>query len=85
MLGKRIPGLNFPVCKKFKPKILNGQLCYQVDVNSFKKKKVYNNIMKPELIFLLDYNEEKMLGLDNDPPKASPNNLHENSLWMRRN
>ena len=33
ILGKHIEGLNFPVCNSFKPTILDGELCYVLDLN----------------------------------------------------
>ena len=38
--GQYIPGLDFPICNKFKPSILDGQLCYTLDLKDFLKGKV---------------------------------------------
>jgi hypothetical protein len=32
--GEYIDGLDFPVCNKFQPKVLDGQLCYSLSVSS---------------------------------------------------
>ena len=34
LFGEYIEGLDFPVCNSFKPKILNGELCYALKVDS---------------------------------------------------
>ena len=34
LLGEHIKGLKFPVCNKFTPTVLDGQLCYNLDINS---------------------------------------------------
>ena len=34
VLGEYIEGLDFPVCNSFKPKILNGELCYALNFSS---------------------------------------------------
>ena len=38
--GQYVTGLDFPICNKFKPTILNGQLCYQIDMKDILKEKV---------------------------------------------
>ena len=38
--GQYIPGLDFPICNKFKPTILDGQLCYAIDMKDILKEKV---------------------------------------------
>ena len=35
-MGKEIERLDVPVCNSFKPKIVEGQLCYSVDPNPYK-------------------------------------------------
>ena len=37
--GQYIPGLDFPICNKFKPTILDGQLCYAVDMKDVLKER----------------------------------------------
>ena len=38
--GQYVPGLDFPICNKFKPTILDGQLCYAIDMKDILKEKV---------------------------------------------
>ena len=38
ILGKRINGLDFPVCNAFKPTILDGELCYALNIKDLKQK-----------------------------------------------
>ena len=50
-----------PVCNSFQDKVVNDQLCYEVNLNRFSKK---NNIAKElELgfYFLMDYNEDRQV------------------------
>ena len=37
--GQYIPGLDIPICNKFKPTILDGQLCYAIDMKDVLKEK----------------------------------------------
>ena len=57
-LGTKIDKFSQPVCTKFMPVMLEGQLCYQLDLQK------QGHFMKGEengLTFLLDYNEDKSL------------------------
>ena len=51
----------FPVCNSFKAKILNDQLCYEVDLNKFSNKDNNENEVKLGLNFIMDYNEDRQV------------------------
>ena len=59
-MGVKIDQFDLPICNKFKPIILRDQLCYQVDVNEFKDAVDVHKNMKNGLMFVMDYNKEKM-------------------------
>ena len=63
IMGENIPNFGIPVCNKFKPRILKGRLCYQVDVNEFKDEVDSDKLRTHGLVFMMDYNEER-IGLD---------------------
>ena len=50
------PNFSFPVCNSFRPTILEGQLCYKLQVNTTSGKGKQN-----ELVLLLDYQEDLSL------------------------
>ena len=50
-----------PVCNSFKSKILNDQLCYEVDLQKYKSKGNIKNDLKSGLVFFLDYNEDRQI------------------------
>ena len=54
--GVKMDTFSYPVCKEFQAKILNDQLCYEVDPNEFSNAK--------ELTFLLDYNLDRQIEFD---------------------
>ena len=62
-MGEYVSQLNTTACSKFRPKVLEGRLCYQVDVNEFKNEVDTKKLMTHGLIFMMDYNEDKV-GLD---------------------
>ena len=64
-MGVKINQFHVPVCNSFKAKILNDQLCYEVDLNKVSNK--VDNIekeLKLGFIFILDYNEDRQVELD---------------------
>ena len=63
IMGKKIPNFTIPVCNKFTPKVLEGRLCYQVDVNDLINQVDTKKLRTHGLAFMMDYNEDR-LGLD---------------------
>ena len=57
--GVNIESFDVPVCNIFKDRILNDQLCYEVDLNIFRKKES----VSPKFTFALyiDYNEDRAM------------------------
>ena len=53
-----------PVCNSFQAKILNDQLCYEVDLNKFSDKNNIEKELKLGFNFLMDYNEDRQVTFD---------------------
>ena len=51
LLGKENQGLNLTICDKFRPTILDGQLCYSIDVAKFAETPTGQGI--PNALFLV--------------------------------
>ena len=86
VMGEKIDLFNVPVCNMFTPKILEGQLCYEVNVNEVKDKVDAKEAIKHGLIFILDYNQDKMI-TDNNAEVNDPleNDLHpQHKLILRK-
>ena len=78
IMGETNSLFDSPICNKFKPKIRNGQLCYQVNVNEVKSQIDNKNVQLLGLKFLLDYNEERMVQVKkNKSMDASWNGLYQ--------
>ena len=60
-VGVRINQFNIPVCNSFQDRILNDQLCYEVDLNRFSNKDNIKNELKLGFNFILDYNEDRQV------------------------
>ena len=60
-MGVKIDKFDVPVCNSFQAKILNDQLCYQVDLNRFSDKHDKDKELKLGFHFILDYNEDRQI------------------------
>ena len=58
MMGMMIDEFNVPVCDSFQAKILNDQLCYEIDLNKFKSN-FSAQILKKGITFFVDNSEDK--------------------------
>ena len=65
---------SLPVCNIFKETMVEGQLCYQADVDRFRDEVEREKIVSEGFVFLLDYNEDRMVneGLENNLDDDSP-------------
>ena len=61
VMGKKIIGLDMPVCNAFKEKFDNNKLCYELDVNQFKKRVDPKQILRNGLTFIVDTNENRQI------------------------
>ena len=61
VMGVKIDQFDIPVCNSFQAKIMNDQLCYEVDLNRFSKKSKIKTELKLGLILLMDYNEDRQV------------------------
>ena len=64
-----------PVCNSFQAKILNNQLCYEVDLNMFVEKDDIHRYLKVGFNFLMDYNEDRQVTFNKDRFEASRKGL----------
>ena len=65
-IGNMMEDYELPVCDSFKAKVMNDQLCYEVDLHEYRNNN--NNIgLKTGLVFFMDYNEDRQVILkEND-------------------
>ena len=59
-----LPGITFPLCSAFLPTILEGQLCYELKLNATSGQGKRN-----ELMFVLDYNDDRSVQISSKPKK----------------
>ena len=59
-MGEYVDHLKFPICRNFTPTLLNGELCYTVNLASFISEETKTEEGRDgELMLLLDYNLER--------------------------
>ena len=63
-MGIKIDQFELPICYSFQAKILNDQLCYEVDLNRFADKNNPSEELKLGFNFLMDYNEDRHVTFD---------------------
>ena len=76
-MGVQIGQFTVPVCESFQAKIINDQLCYEVDLNTFSDKNNIEKELKIGFNFLMDYNEDRQLTCDQ--------NINEEALGLGNN
>ena len=60
-MGEKIEQFETPVCTKFRTKMLDGQHCYQVDVNEVKDQVDVKKAVKHGLLIIMDFNQDRMI------------------------
>ena len=65
-VGVKIEQFDVPVCNSFKARILNDQLCYEVDLNEYSDKYKIERELKVGFHFIMDYNEDRQITFTHD-------------------
>ena len=58
-MGVKVDQIDVPVCNSFKAKVLNDQLCYEVDPNLYIDRNDPKKDLKLGLVLALDFNEDR--------------------------
>ena len=65
LIGQKIDKFSHPVCTHFRPRVLDGQVCYQLDLQDVQDKIRLSKGEENGLTFVMDYNEDRMINLPN--------------------
>ena len=69
-VGVTIDQFDIPVCNSFEGKIINDQLCYEVDLNRFSNKVNIIEELKTGFAFIMDYNEDRQITFNQGSEKV---------------
>ena len=69
-VGENIDHFEVPVCNSFQAKVLNDQLCYEVDLNRFSKRGNIDKELELGFTFLMDYDEDRQVTVDKNVSKT---------------
>ena len=58
-VGVKINNFNIPVCNCFQTKVLDDQICYEVNLNIYSNKVNFAKELKTGFLFIMDYNEDR--------------------------
>ena len=78
--GREVDGFNDLVCNSFKAKILNDQLCYEIDLEKYKNQKNIKEQLMSGLVLFLDYNLERQSKMYN--PQEYKKHSDENDVHI---
>ena len=60
-VGVKIDQFDVHICNSFQAKVLNDQLCYEVDLNRFSNPNNKERELKLGFNFIMDYNEDRQV------------------------
>ena len=60
-MGIKIDQFEWPVCNSFQAKILNDQLCYQVDLNRYSNMNNRVRELESGFAFIMDFNKDRQV------------------------
>ena len=72
-VGEKIDQFAIPVCNVFGAKLLNDQVCYQVDLNQFSQRNNIERELEFGFNFLMDFNEDRQVTIDESFTLPNPN------------
>ena len=58
LLGRKVKGFQDPVCSAFTRKVVNSQLCYEVDLNRFRGQVDWEESLQSGLSLVIGTNDE---------------------------
>ena len=66
VVGVNLDQFDDPVCNSFQAKVLNDQLCYEVDLNKFSNKSNIAKEVELGFSFIMDYNEDRQVTFESN-------------------
>ena len=67
VVGVRTKMFDQPVCNSFEARIINDQVCYELDIQKYRNKDNIDKELKLGLTFILDYNKDRQVTYNEMP------------------
>ena len=67
VVGVRTKMFDQPVCNSFEARIINDQVCYELDIQKYRNKDNIDKELKLGLTFILDYNKDRQVTYNEIP------------------
>ena len=86
LLGREYKNFSLPLCSVFQPRLLNGQLCYSVDVNKVSGLDAFEQGPNNGLTLFIDYNDERMIDINDGFGKKGTKfktNIHDHHQYQK--
>ena len=83
-MGTKIDQFEAPVCSSFQAKILNDQLCYEVDLSRSSNKSNIEREIELGFYFIMDYNEDRQFFRDSKFTKNRDLSMAKNIIELDR-
>ena len=77
-VGIKIKEFEYPVCNSFQAKILNDQLCYEIDLNRFADENNVADELDLGFNFIMDYNEDRQVTFEQTSDQEKEKSLARN-------
>ena len=77
-VGTKLPEFDLPVCNSFTKTVIDGQLCYELEVNKFYTEPRVEEQLTKGLTLILDYNEDRNLIRVNEGEERREINIVDN-------
>ena len=58
IVGEELSNFHVPVCRLFREKIVDGQICYEADLNQFRERVNWKEALSSGLSLIIDTNDE---------------------------
>ena len=85
-VGVKLDQFDDPVCHSFQARILNDQLCYEVDLNLYSNQSNKAQEVEFGFSFVMDYNEDRQVTIQSNISKvAKRSGMSENILEAGKN
>ena len=65
-VGVKIDQFDTPVCNSFQAKILNDQLCYEIDLQKYSNNNNIERELKSGFAFIMDYSEDRQVNFNEE-------------------